>query len=202
MAPEALRGGGLNKIMFTKLAKIIILAVILFVIAGITNQNHVLASSYPVESSATLNNPLLDTEKPDKRIRQLTLFLRFYNSPLEDYAADFVTLADKYEVDWKLVPAITGVESTFGKFIPPGSYNAYGWANGNFYFESWPDSIEIVNKTLKEKYIDRGADTVGKIGPIYAPPSKTWAAKVLYFMDKIKNFGYEVKESPLYTLSL
>lgn len=204
MAPEALCGGGLNKIMFTKLPKVIIFVAILFAIAGRVNQNSALAYFYPTESSATLTNPLPNEGRSDKRIRQLTHFFRSHNSPLEGYAADFVTLADKYEIDWKLVPAITGVESTFGKFIPQNSYNAYGWANGNFYFESWPHSIEIVNKTLKEKYIDKGASTVEKIAPIYAPPSKTWAGKVRYFMDKIENFGGEAKESPPYpyTLSL
>ena len=31
---------------------------------------------------------------------------------------DFVTYADTNGLDYRLVPAITGVESTFGKLIP------------------------------------------------------------------------------------
>jgi hypothetical protein len=80
------------------------------------------------------------------------------------------------------------VESTFGKQIPSYSYNAYGWNNGNFRFKSWEDSIEIVSKALREKYFDRGLNTPYKIGPVYAPPSKTWASKVSFFMQKIEDF--------------
>lgn len=122
----------------------------------------------------------------DKRTLKLKKFLLSVNSPLVEYSQVFVETADKYDVDWKLVPAISGVESTFGRFIPANSYNAYGWNNGNFAFENWPQSIEIVNKTLRENYINKGATTVEQIAPIYAPPSKTWAGKVHYFMARIE----------------
>ena len=134
--------------------------------------------------------------KGDLRVEKLRRFLDFYNSPLANYAWNFVNAADKYSLDWKIIPAITGVESTFGKAIPTGSYNAYGWANGAYWFTSWEDSIEIVAKTLRVNYLDKGADTVEKIAPIYAPPSNTWAAKVRYFMEKIENF------TPTNTLAL
>lgn len=123
---------------------------------------------------------------PDKRALKLKKFLLKVNSPLADYSQVFVDAADKYDVDWKLVPAISGVESTFGRFIPANSYNAYGWNNGNFAFKDWPQSIEVVNKTLRENYINKGATTVERIAPIYAPPSNTWAGKVRYFMTKIE----------------
>jgi hypothetical protein len=136
-------------------------------------------------SSAVLKSVAV---QPDIRVAQLETFLAKYNSPLTPYAQDFVAMADKYQIDWKLVPAITGVESTFGKQIPSYSYNAYGWNNGNFRFKSWEDSIEIVSKALREKYFDRGLNTPYKIGPVYAPPSKTWASKVSFFMQKIEDF--------------
>ncbi len=127
------------------------------------------------------------TFQPDARATQLEAFLNDYHSPLAPYAPVFIEMADKYQIDWRLVPAITGVESTFGKQIPYHSYNAYGWNNGNFHFKSWEDSIEVVSKALKEKYFDRGLDTPYKIGPVYAPPSKTWASRVNFFMQKIGN---------------
>lgn len=138
-------------------------------------------------SSALLKNEFIK----DSRITKLEHFLQAYNSPLVDYTEDFIQSADKYQIDWKLVPAITGVESSFGKRIPPGSYNAYGWANGTYYFQSWEDSINHVSQVLKEKYIDRGLDTPYKMGPVYAPPSPTWAGKVTYFMEKIDCSGQE-----------
>jgi len=122
-------------------------------------------------------------------VEKLEAFLANYDSPLAPYAEQFVRAADRYQLDWRLVPAITGVESTFGKQIPANSYNAYGWANGAFYFQSWEQSIDYVSQYLKEKYVDRGLDTPYKMGPVYAPPSRTWAGKVVYFMKQIECFN-------------
>lgn len=121
----------------------------------------------------------------DYRVITLENYLESHNSPLTPYSVYFIETADKYGLDWRLVPAITGVESTFGKRIPHNSYNAYGWANGSYSFDSWDESIDVVSKTLKEKYIDRGATTINEISRIYAPPSSTWAGNVKFFMKKI-----------------
>jgi hypothetical protein len=96
-----------------------------------------------------------------------------------------VTYADVNGLDYRLVPSISGVESTFGKHIPFNSYNAYGWANGNYSFTSWEDSISHVSETLKKSYIDKGAPSIAKIARRYAPPSTTWGNKVSYFIGKI-----------------
>ncbi len=139
-----------------------------------------------VSSSANINRfTKVEPDTYDLRILKLQMYLKKHNSPIEPYAENFVRIADKYDLDWRLVPAISGVESTFGKRIPQGSYNAYGWANGDYSFESWEESIEIVSKTLREKYVDRGADSIEKIAKIYAPPSETWAWKVTYFVNQI-----------------
>jgi len=147
----------------------------------------------PVQAQEKIAGASAMLEKPesevDKRVIKLEKFLESYDSPLAEYAEVLVKTADKYGLDWRLVPAITGVESTFGKQIPAGSYNAYGWANGAFYFESWEQSIDLVSQALKEKYIDRGLDTPYKMGPVYAPPSKTWAYKVDNFINKLECFG-------------
>jgi hypothetical protein len=136
---------------------------------------------------------LIISDLPDKEIQEdnrsikLRIFLESVDSPLAPYADVFVKQADKYGLpDWRLVPAITGVESTFGKQIPFNSFNAYGWCNGNCSFASWEQSIEIVTKTLKEKYYDRGITTIEEIAHIYAPPSTTWNFKVNNFIDKIE----------------
>ncbi|MBI4999188.1 glucosaminidase domain-containing protein [Candidatus Gottesmanbacteria bacterium] len=156
----------------------------------------VIVAAFLLSTRCILANPaaassasMVVENRLDIRVEKLRKFLKFYNSLLLPYSQLFVNEADEYGLDWRLVPAITGVESTFGKQIPFNSYNAYGWVNGAYYFKSWEDSIEIVSKTLKENYIDRGADTVEKIAPIYAPPSKTWAWKVAYFMEKLENFA-------------
>src|SRR5574340_124063 len=136
------------------------------------------------DSSAVLKDRA-DLAEYDFRVANLEKFFGKYNSPLAPYSRDFVEIADKYNLDYRLVPAITGVESTFGKRIPFNSYNAYGWANGDYSFDSWPESIETVSKTLRTNYLDRGAVSINRIARIYAPPSTTWAGRVKYFMARI-----------------
>ena len=149
-----------------------------------SSANTTLADTFVAQESAQIKK-VTEGEEFDYRVIILRKYLESHNSPLTDSAEHFVAFADKYQLDWRMVAAISGVESTFGKRIPKNSYNAYGWANGDYYFESWEDSIEVVSKTLREKYYNRGATTINLIARRYAPPSSSWAWKVTYFMEKI-----------------
>lgn len=144
------------------------------------------ASEIYSESSAKLVNQIL-IEKDytlDTRTKAVRNIFKKYNSPLIDQAVFYVKYADEFGVDWRLLPSIAGLESTFGKFLMPGSYNAYGWGGGHIYFESWEDGIRIINKALRQNYINRGATDVWSIGQIYAE-SPTWSARVNHFMEEI-----------------
>lgn len=146
------------------------------------------ASAAPNVVSGSAELKSVSQNSFDFRVFELESYLSLWNSPLESYARTFVGKADNYSLDWRLVPAITGVESAFGKRIPLDSFNAYGWANGAYSFESWDESIEVVAKTLREKYYDRGAEDINQIARRYAPPSTTWAGNVKIFMTKISRF--------------
>jgi len=154
---------------------IALLAVFLIVIIPKTAFAH-------VESAMFINQSLIT----DQRVVALENFLNKYNSPLEPYAKEFIKAADYYEIDWRLIPSITGIESTFGKYIPYNSYNAYGWNGGDYQFKSWPDSIWHVAEVLKTKYYDRGAKKIPQIARIYAPPSVIWVGAVTHFTTEIE----------------
>lgn len=122
----------------------------------------------------------------ERRINILKKFLVKQDSPLSPYAYLIVEEAYKNDLDWRLIAAISGVESTFGKTNPTNSYNAYGWANGNYYFKSWEEGITIVSETLNQKYAKKwGAKTPHEIGRFYAS-SPTWAQRVISLMDQIE----------------
>jgi hypothetical protein len=171
--------------------KKILISFILSLFLITTADIQVSADILVAEHSATLNQK---AESEDYRIKILKDFFVGYNSPLALYAEVFIQAADENELDWRLIPAITGVESTFGKNIPHNSFNAYGWANGVYTFRSWEESIFIVADKLRDNYIDKGAITISQIGRIYAPPSLTWAYKVKLFMNKIDPLplGYSI----------
>lgn len=137
-----------------------------------------------------VNSAEVVSKKLDKEAQILQKYLAGFNSPMKEHAQDFVDAAKKYNLDWKLLPAIAGVESTFGKQIP-GGYNAYGWGvydNQAIYFTSWTDGIYTVAKGLRENYLDKGLTTPKSMNRIYAE-SPTWGSRVTYFMEELEKFA-------------
>lgn len=165
--------------------KMIIVIVVFLLATALFPQKTFAATLSYAESSAKLA-PItsLTSAGTDLRVKALENIFTKYNSPLVPYAKDYVLYADKYGIDWKLLPSIAGIESTFGRYMIPGSHNAYGWGGGYIYFNSWEEGIEHINKSLRENYIDRGAKTVYEVGSIYAEASH-WPSKVSLFMDEI-----------------
>jgi hypothetical protein len=141
--------------------------------------------------SAILNHNsfIRSTDIEDLRQKNIQVIienvLNKYDSPMAKESKSFVNACIKYQIDCYLLPSIAGLESTFGKFILPGSYNPFGWARGHMMFESWADGIDTVAKGLRKGYLNKGALTVEEIGPIYSE-SPTWAVRVNYFIRQFK----------------
>lgn len=143
--------------------------------------------------AAQLTASLVPDKPKDERVEKLTAYLKYQNSPLADEAQTFIEEAEKNDLDWRLVPAIAGIESTYGKRIPTKSYNAWGWGvfTGQSFgvvFPSWSDGIAQVSEGLKKGYIDRGATTIYSIGRWYAS-SPTWAGRVSFLIEDIEHFS-------------
>lgn len=132
------------------------------------------------------------TPKPkmDNRAKILKAYLAKYNSPLEYSANDFIEAADKNQLDWKLVPSIAGVESTFGKHIP-GGFNGWGWGvygDQAIYFSSWREAIFTISEGLKTRYVDRGLTDPYSMNRVYAA-SPAWGGHVVYFMNDLDRYA-------------
>ena len=121
----------------------------------------------------------------DERYLSLLAFLRERKSPLVKETRTFLRVADKYHLDWRLLPAIAGLESAFGKKLVPNSFNPFGWGGGYYYFSGWAEAIETVGRSLSKNYYRRGLDTPEKIGPVYAPPNPRWGILVRALMERI-----------------
>ncbi len=135
----------------------------------------------------------IEASQLDKEARVLAEYFALHNSPLESHAQDFIDAAKKYDLDWKLVAAISGVESTFGKFIP-GGYNAWGWGvygTQAIYFDSWREGIFTVSKGLRENYLNKGLIDPYQMNRSYAA-SPVWGSKVTYFMNDLDSFSQKI----------
>jgi len=138
-----------------------------------------------VSSSAQLKNQPAKEEDIDLRLMVLSSYLKRNNSPLADWAADFIRIADEQGLDWRLLPAIAGLESSFGKRLVPDSFNPFGWGGGYIYFESWEDGFGKVAKGLINGPYPQDKSPEA-LGPIYAPPNPKWGYLVRSIMNKIQ----------------
>lgn len=128
----------------------------------------------------------------DARPEILERFLKRYNSPLVPHARYLVEVADKYELDYRLLPSIAMQESGGGKIIPPGSYNAWGYAiteSQSLGFLGWEQAIDRVARGIKRDYIDQDLVTPEQIMTKYTPASLAkggaWAKGVNFFMEQM-----------------
>lgn len=143
-----------------------------------------------VANTANTQTSQIEVKKIDRQAKILAQYLAKFDSPLQNHAQDFIDAANTYQLDWKLLPAIAGVESTFGKQIP-GGFNAWGWGvygTQAVYFSSWRDGIFTIAKGLRENYFNKGLTDPFSINRAYAA-SPFWGGKVAYFMQDLENFA-------------
>jgi hypothetical protein len=168
--------------------KLITFGAMAFLFMAMTSQQ-AYAEEKTSASSAALITLASTPIEVDKRTQILKIYLEKYNSPLAPFAQTFIDQADKYNLDWKLVAAIAGVESYFGQMIPPNSYNGWGFGiydDNILRFASWDDGIATVTQSLRERYMnERGANNIYEIGATYAA-DRQWAGKVQQFMYEIE----------------
>lgn len=129
-------------------------------------------------------------EVADGRVANLKTFFRKYNSPLYDHAEKIVEVSDRYQFDYRLLPAIAMQESGLCRVIPNDSYNCWGWGiYGNVVtrFDSYDEAIETVSKGIKKEYIDKGLITASAIMQKYTPSSNgSWAYAVNTFLKALE----------------
>jgi len=140
------------------------------------------------ETTEKIEEEVIDEEISPKttvdpeQIAKVKEYLSQRNAPLAEYADVIVSAAVEYNIDYRLVAAISVIESEGGKNCFR-AYNAWGW--GRMSFDSWEDGIYTVTEGLS-KYYAKGATTPALISQSYCPPSaESWASKVEYVMNQI-----------------
>ena|SRR3989338_5344414 len=142
----------------------------------------------PSSFENTIDGQVLGVEIEDTRPLIVSNFLK--GTPLESYSQQIVETSDKYNIDYRLIPAIAMKESQGGLAIDQSTHNAWGFENGKTVFTSWDTAIESVGKTLKTKYVERGLTTPEEIMTIYAPPQLLtggkWARDINFFFSQME----------------
>jgi hypothetical protein len=98
--------------------------------------------------------------RSDPRLTALKQFFAKADCPALNYSSDFLETADVYKLDWRLLPSISYVESTGGKFAR--NNNFFGWDSGKAGFASPAQAIHHVGYRLSHSpiYRSKSVDTV------------------------------------------
>lgn len=152
-------------------------------------QNFKLYAALP-ESESLISD---DISHADARAKIIENFFKVYKAPLSTQSETFIQVADKYQLDWRLLPAIAMQESNGGKKVVDNSYNPFGYGiYGSLVlkFASWDEAIERVGRALREDYLNKGLKTPFQIMAKYTPPSLAkdgaWAKGVTTFMEELR----------------
>jgi len=121
-------------------------------------------------------------------------YFKSHDMPLEGTGMKMVEVAELNDLDWRLLPAISVIETTGGKSLcknPKAGFNPFGWGSCKLGFKSFDKAIEVVGRNLggnnpKTAHHYEGK-TTKEILEKYNPPSivPNYAARVMKVMDAI-----------------
>jgi len=117
----------------------------------------------------------------DPRLDSLRKFFVKTECPAQAYAPAFLEAADVYELDWRLLPSISFIESTGGKAAR--NNNLFGWDSGRAQFASPVAGIHQVGYQLAHSDLYRHKSTDAILATYN--PNADYAAKVKSVMRRI-----------------
>jgi hypothetical protein len=117
----------------------------------------------------------------DPRLHTLRSFFRRWECPAERYCPTFIEAADAYQLDWRLLPSISFVESTGGKAAPHN--NLFGWDSGRAQFPSPAAGIHAVGYRLSHSDLYRAKSLDGLLATYN--PNPDYAQRVKSIMRRI-----------------
>ena len=101
-----------------------------------------LASAYG--NAVTENPPVLR----DNRYDRLETFFQSFGCPTPHYVNEYLGAADSYAIDYRLLPAISVLESTCG--IYQRLNNRWGWDSARKGFSSFRAGLQYIARQLSE----------------------------------------------------
>lgn len=134
----------------------------------------------------------------DEQVIKMNLVLEEYHSPMAGLEKELIAAAKKYNLDWTLMAAIAGTESSFGKRMPHECINPYGWGiygDNKLCFESFANAANTVAKGLGTKYNTTSLSTIAHTYNTVS--TEGWISHTQFFINKIKNQDIPVDKLPI-----
>lgn len=164
----------------------------------------VLSEKLNIEANGLLAfNQVADQKAKDLKSKAdaIDAFYKEHAMPLEGIGMKMVQEAEKNGLDWRLLPAISVIESSGGKHAcKKATHSFMGWGSCKINFESDDQAVEVIAMNLGGKNPNTDQHYAGKttreILEKYNPPSIVphYADKVMKVMEEIgKNIETEDK---------
>jgi hypothetical protein len=128
------------------------------------------------------SQPAEQTQPPDPRVKLVENYFRAANSPVHRYAAEFIAAADKFHLDFRLLPGIAMIESGGGKILQ--GRNVLGWQSGRARFHSVSECIFKVAERFANAPHFAGKDAEA-ILKSYNPGHPAYVKRVVEAMRRI-----------------
>lgn len=172
--------------VLTVFAVLVVLTVyhLFFPPAGDATTKDTTTPSTATKCNTLLYPPVKDETKFAVAINGYIMLYGQPRSPLNGLGSVFLDAGKKFNINPAYVINIARKESSFGLYVPPGSYNPYGRTatesqphvdfNGRLWYrsDSWAASATDESDYLKVVYADLGLITVEQITYKYAPPGE------------------------------
>ena len=123
-----------------------------------------------------------ECREDDPRLDRLRRFFHAMNSPLEKLASVFLNEADAHDLDWRLLPGLSFVESTGG--LAAQGNNVFGWNNGKSRFRSISEGIHVVATSLAESPMYKNKGLIQKLQTYNSNPK--YVSTVQFAMRQIE----------------
>jgi hypothetical protein len=132
--------------------------------------------SLPVAMSPSQSqaNPI-PASRHDPRLRILRNFFQQTDCPAAALAEVFLEASDAYDLDWRLLPSLSFIETTGGKAAR--NNNLFGWDSGRTKFTSPAAGIHAVGYNLAKSDTYRGKKLEGLLATYNPDPGYVRAVK-------------------------
>jgi hypothetical protein len=145
----------------------------------------------PVVTAVPQGPSASQAPRQDPRLPRLKKFFAFYDCPIRDMAPEFLAAADDNDLDWRLLPSISLIESGGGKDFR--NNNIFGWDSCKQRFPSVRASIHIVASRLANSRLYKDKDVDGILSTYN--PAQEYGRKVKSVMRKLGSADLGVRSA-------
>lgn len=144
----------------------------------------------------------------DSRAEKIDAYFAQWDLPLAGHGAGMIAAADKYGIDWRLLPALAMLETTGGKNLCDKTkngivnHNPFGFGSCQIHFNTFEEAFDAVAKTLsgngeKTSHLYKGK-SLDEVLEVYNPPAtpgitKNYHGKAVKVMNDIGNMQVDTR---------